>query len=156
MAFGGLPRRSAPAFLGSWAYCFKEVADTVGVSTLHGFRSSCPGLAHAWDAAEAALLALGGARRPLPWHDYLAEAEAKQQAVLTAAVSLATKETLLTTLDEESAADLQSNGGTGAGGFLQLPAEGVKPMPEAHFLVSLCDRLLLPVCPEGAHCKHRC
>ena len=33
--------------------------------------------------------------------------------------------------------------------------EQPKPMPDQHFLVALLDRLRLPVCPEGATCKHR-
>ena len=28
-------------------------------------------------------------------------------------------------------------------------------MPDGHFLCCLCDRLLLPVCQEGARCQHR-
>ena len=28
-------------------------------------------------------------------------------------------------------------------------------MPDQHFTISLRDRLLLPVCPEGARCQHR-
>ena len=37
-----------------------------------------------------------------------------------------------------------------------LPTQdGMVAMPDEHFRVALCDRLLLPVCQEGARCQHR-
>ena len=155
LAFGGIRRRSASAFLASWAFCFKEVAGVVGVSTLQGFRSRCPGVAGVLDVAETTLRTQGGNRgRALPWEDYLAEPAEKLQASFAAEISETLKESLLNGLGDEDAADLHSNGGTGAGGFLLPPAEGVMVLPDDHFTLALRDRLLLPICPEGACCKH--
>ena len=54
---------------------------------------------------------------------------------------------------------MRSYGGPGAGGFLEPPVpfedEPVKLMPDSHFILMLQDRLRLPVCPEGAVCKHQ-
>ena len=56
LAFGGIRRGSASAFLASWAFCFKEVAGVVG---LQGFRSRCPGVAGVLDVAETTLRTQG-------------------------------------------------------------------------------------------------
>jgi hypothetical protein len=54
---------------------------------------------------------------------------------------------------------VRSAGGPSAGGFLEPPVlfedQVPKFMPEQHFLLSLKDRLLLPLCPPGALCQHR-
>jgi len=156
LAFGGLRQRSAAAFLASWAFCFKEVAGVVGVSTLQGFRAKCSGVAGALAAAEVSLRSHGGNHgAPLPWHEYLTEPAPKLQGLFAGAVSEASRGSLLGRLSDEDAADVQSNGGTGAGSFLLPPTEGAMVLPNAHFLVTLRDRLLMPVSPEGATCKHR-
>ena len=88
LAFGGVRRRSAAAFLASWAFCFKEVAGVVGASSLQGFRARCPGIANVIAAAEASLRGQGGnGGAALPWHDYLAEASPKQQAAFGVEIS---------------------------------------------------------------------
>ena len=58
-------------------------------------------------------------------------------------------------MSEADAADARSHGGPGASTFLLPSLEGVRAMPDSHFRVALCDRLLLPVCREGDRCKHR-
>ena len=105
--------------------------------------------------AETTLRTQGGNRgRALPWEDYLAEPTEKLQASFAAEISETLKESLFNGLGDEDAADLHSNGGTGAGGFPLPLAEGVMALPDDHYILSLRDRLLLPVCPEGACCKH--
>ena len=62
-------------------------------------------------------------------------------------------------LSQDDKVDLRSAGGPGAGGFIEPPVlfedEEAKPMPDQHFLVSVRDRLRLPVCPPQATCQHR-
>ena len=50
----------------------QEVAELLGVSSVAGFRASCPGIAAALESAEADLRARGGnGGDQLPWHSYL-------------------------------------------------------------------------------------
>ena len=60
-------------------------------------------------------------------------------------------------LGEAEAADVHSNGGPGAGAYLLPTPEGSNALaqPDSHFRINLRDRLLMPVCPEGATCRHR-
>jgi len=156
LALGGLARRSAPAYLGSWALCLKPVAALLGVSTVAGFRAKCPGIAGALDAAEATLLAAGGnGGRPLAWLRYLQDEAPKQQGLWGKEISNECHKRLLATLPEADAADFLSQGGTGAGTWLLPAKDGVPLMPDGHFSVALRNRLLLPVCQEGARCQHR-
>jgi len=156
LAFGGARARSASAFLASWALCLRQVAQLLGTSSMDGLSASCPHVCTAWRAAEADLRARGGSGgRALPWHAFLEEATPKLQGVWSEQVSECAKDQLLAALSDESAADVHSNGGTGAGGFAQLGSECVPCMPRAHFVVTLRDRLLLPLSPEGARCQHR-
>ena len=55
LAFAGVARRSAPAFVGSWALNLQVVADLLGVASVAGFRAKCPTVAADMDRAEAAL-----------------------------------------------------------------------------------------------------
>jgi hypothetical protein len=157
LAFGGARARSSSAFLASWALCLRQVAQLLGASSMDGLSASCPNVCTAWRAAEADLRARGGSGgRALLWHSFLEEATPKLQGVWSQQVRECAKDQLLTTLSDEAAADVQSNGGTGAGGFAQLgsDSECVPCMPQAHFVVTLRDRLLLPLSPEGARCQH--
>ena len=45
LAFGGLAARSAPAFIGSWALCLKDVASQLGVASMAGLAAKCPATA---------------------------------------------------------------------------------------------------------------
>ncbi len=67
------------------------------------------------------------------------------------------KRDLIASLGDEDAADVNSNGGPGAGAYLLPTPEGanVHAQPDSHFRISLRDRLLMPVCPDGATCRHR-
>jgi len=158
LAYGGARARSSSAFLASWALCLHQVAELLGASSMDGLSASCPNVCTAWRAAEADLRARGGSGgRALLWHSFLEEAAPKLQGVWSQQVRECAKDQLLTTLSDEAAADVQSNGGAGAGGFAQLgsDSECVPCMPQAHFVVTLRDRLLLPLSPEGARCQHR-
>ena len=115
LAFGGLPRRSAPAFLGSWALNLQHVADLLGVATVEGFQARCPTIAAAMARAEAALLAAGGnGGRPLDWLQYLQEGKPKQQGLWSKELSRTCHRELKTSLSEPDAADFLSHGGPGA------------------------------------------
>jgi hypothetical protein len=108
--------------------------------------------------AETALLAEldGSARgRPLDWHAFFREPRSKLQGVWGQESSSNRREALLQTLGDDVAAEVRERGGVSAGSFLLLLAEGAAVMPDAHFLTALRDRLLLPVCEEGACCNHR-
>jgi len=123
---------------------------------MEGFRSKCPTLWGEMARAEAALLAAGAhGGRPLHWLRFLHANVPKQQGLWSKEVSQARAKHLLDACAEEDAADLRSHGGPGAGAFLLPRREGVKSMPDKHFRVALRDRLLLPVCQEGARCQHR-
>ena len=54
LAFGGLPSRSAPAYIGSWALCLSAVAKTLGENSIAGFRARCPHVAQRMRDAQAA------------------------------------------------------------------------------------------------------
>ena len=83
------------------------------------------------------------------------EPAAKLQGIWAKEISESRREALLWALPEEDAADARSHGGPGAGSFLCPPCQGGQAMPDQHFTISLRDRLLLPVCQEGARCQHR-
>jgi hypothetical protein len=132
------------------------VAGLLGVSTLEGFRSRCPGVWASLLEAERELRRLGAnAGRPLPWHDYLRESAPKLQGLWCKEIGITRRGVLLNSLPDEDAADVRNNGGAGAGGFLQPPTEGVVALPDDHLKVLLRDRVLLSVCSEGARCQHR-
>ena len=95
----------------------------------------------------------GGAA--LNWIGWFAEPQAKLQGIWGKEVSAARREALLRSLPDPDAADLRAHGGPGAGSFLLPSTEGIPPMPDEHFKVVLCDRLLLPVCQAGSYCQHR-
>ena len=62
-------------------------------------------------------------------------------------------------LSQDDKVDFRSFGGPGAGAFLEAPVvrEDETPtfVPNAHFIVALRDRLMLPVCPPGSTCHRR-
>ena len=84
LAFGGLPSRSASAFIGSWAMCLADVAKNLQVDSIAGFRARCPSIAHRMDAAEAAAKNNGcfGIRGSMNWQGVLDEAKPKVQSML--------------------------------------------------------------------------
>ena len=49
--FGGLPTRSATAFLGSWCQCLHEVASDLGCHSVAGFQATCPSVAASMERA---------------------------------------------------------------------------------------------------------
>jgi len=156
LAFGGLRERSAAAFLASWALVLKPVAETVGVNSVEGFKSRCGTVWADMERAEAVLRGAGGnGGAALEWFLWFNEPQAGLQAVWGKEVSDWRRGAVLRSLSDPDAADLRSHGGPGAGSFLLPTVEGTTPMPDKHFEVSLCDRLLLPVCQEGARCQHR-
>ena len=85
--------------------------------------------------------------------------KAKLQSFWSAALQEERLKVLRASLSEDDQVDLRTAGGPGAGGFCESPVlfedERPKTMPDQHFIVSLKDRLRLPVCPPGATCKHR-
>ena len=60
-------------------------------------------------------------------------------------------------LEDEGAADVNSNGGPGAGAYLLPTPQGadVPAQPNNRFRINLRDTLLMSVCPAGATCRHR-
>jgi hypothetical protein len=132
------------------------VAETLGVSSVEGFRARCRGVSAAMAEAEAALRLEGaGGGRPLDWHAFFREPTPKLQGVWSKEASGDRREALLQTMGDDLAAEVRERGGVSAGSFLLPPADGVTVMPDDHFLTALRDRLLLPVCEVGACCKHR-
>ena len=106
--------------------------------------------------AERALRAKGGNEgKPLEWIGLLDEPVAKLQGTWGRELSEARRDSLLRSLLGPDAAKVRSHGGPGAGSFLLPSSQGGTEMPDQHFNVSLRDRLLLPVCEEGAQCQHR-
>ena len=156
LAFGGLQDRSAAAFLASWAACLEHVAAQVGAGSLEGFRSRCPSVWADLGRAERDLRTAGGnGGRPLDWTGWFGEASGGLQGIWGQEISACKREALLRGLSDEDAADVRSHGGPGAGSFLLPSQEEIVAMPDGHFQVALCDRLLLPVCQEGARCQPR-
>ena len=156
LAFGGLQDRSAGAFLASWATCLEHVAGQMGAGSLEGFQSRCPSVWADLGLAEQDLRIAGGnGGKPLDWTGWFGEASGGLQGIWGRKASACKREALLRDLLDEDAADVRSHGGPGAGAFLLPTQEGMPAMPDGHFLVALCDRLLLPVCQEGARCQHR-
>jgi len=156
IAFGGFRGRSAPAFLGSWGMVFQEVASGIGVATLEGFSSRCPTVWAEIGRAEQSLRVLGGnGGRALDWGQMIDEPAGKLQGTWAKEISENRREAILWSLPERDAADARPHGGPSAGSFLCPPCLGGKVMRDQHFTVSLRDRLLLPVCQEGARCQHR-
>ena len=94
---------------------------------------------------------------PVNWLTPMEHRVPKMQSMLTKQAAEKQRNEVLALLSEDDACDFQSNGGTGAGAFLQpTPQDSTcTPMPDAHFRTSLCDRLLLPVCPPNSTCQHR-
>ena len=147
---------SHAAFLASWATCLGHVAGQVGAGSLEGFRSRCPSTWADLERAEWDLRIDGGnGGRALDWTGWFGEAPKGLQGIWGRETSACKREALLRGLSDDDAADLRSHGGPGAGAFLLPTQEGMPAMPEEHFRVALCDRLLLPVCQEGARCQHR-
>ena len=156
LALGGVRKRSAPAYLASWCLCLSDVAGLLGVTSLEGFRSRCPGVWTSLSEAERELRTLGAnSGRPLAWNDYLREPAPKLQGLWGKEISIEQRAAMLNALPEEDAVDVRSNGGTGAGSFLLPPTGGVVNLLDDHFNTLLRDRVLLPVCTEGALCQHR-
>ena len=156
LAFGGLRRRSAPAFLASWALVLQQVAGVVGASSLEGFRARCPMVWNELGRAERELREAGGnGGQALNWLSWFEAPAAKLQGVWGRELSACLREAVLRPLPDAVAADVRSHGGPGAGSFLLPAQEGVDPMPNQHFAIALRDRLVLPVCQEGARCQHR-
>ena len=159
LAFGGLPSRSASAFIGSWAMCLADVAKNLQVDSIAGFRARCPSIAHRMDAAEAAAKNNGcfGIRGSMNWQGVLDEAKPKVQSMLGDQIAKANGKKVRSELDDEGIADINTNGGPGAGAFMlpSPPDSKAKTIPSTHFRVLLRDRLLLPVCHPGATCRHR-
>ena len=142
--------------MGSWALNLRPVADLLGVASVEGFHTKCPRIGAEMDKAEEALRQAGGnGGRPVEWLRYLQDSMPKQQAVFAKELSTNLHKEVLGFLGDADAADVQSHGGTGASTFLLPTVDGVKPMPDKHFAVSLRDRLVLPVCREGDRCQHR-
>ena len=159
LAFGGVVERSAQAFLASWALTLKEVAGTLGVASEAGFRARCPSVAQELAKAEEELLRQGATKgERLDWGAFLAEPAPHLQRVWALEAGTCKRDRLLAGMGPEDATDLRSQGGVGAGGFLQ-PYLGeerqCQVLPDAHFQLLLRDRLLLPVCPAGGSCQHR-
>ena len=100
-----------------------------------------------------------GFLQPVDWVALLAEPKAKLQTFWSAKLQELRVEALRSSLSQDDQVDLQSAGGPGAGGFLEVPVlfedAAPKPMPDKHFQLMLRDRLRLPVCPAGATCQHR-
>jgi hypothetical protein len=156
LAFGGLRWRSEAAFLGSWGLVIKEVAAGLGANSLEGFSSRCPTVWADIERAERGLRLRGGnGGRALDWVQMFDQPVPKLQGTWAKEISASRREALLWALPEGDAADARSHGGPGAGSFLCPPCQGGKVMPDPHFIISLKDRLLLPVCQEGARCQHR-
>ena len=93
---------------------------------------------------------------PVNWLTPMEHRVQKMQSMLTKQAAKKQREEVLALLADDDACDFQSNGGTGAGAFLQpTPQDSTcTPMPDAHFR-RLRDRLLLPVCPPNSTCQHR-
>ena len=89
------------------------------------------------------------------WLSWFEAPTAKLKGVWGRELSACLREAVLRSLPDDQAADVRSHGGPGAGSFLLPAQEGVDPMPNQHFAVCLRDRLVLPVCQEGARCQHR-
>ena len=156
LAFGGLRWRSEAAFLGSWGLVIKEVAARLGADSLEGFSSRCPTVWADIGRAERELRLRGGnGSRALDWVQMFDQPVHKLQGTWAKEISASRREAIISGLPEEDAADARSHGGPGAGSFLCPPCQGGKVMPDPHFKISLRDRLLLPVCQEGARCQHR-
>ena len=128
----------------------------LGATSVEGFSSRCPTVWGDLVRAEQVLQAAGGNEgRPLDWARMFAEPASKLQGAWSKEISKSRRTAFLDRLGDEDAAEARSHGGPGAGGFLQPGSEGGAVLPDEHFTVSLCDRLLLPVCQEGACCQHR-
>jgi hypothetical protein len=160
LGFGSASQAAQAAFLGSWALALKDVADSLGVNSWEGFRSRCGPLASTIADAESKLLAeSGGNLQPMDWIGLLSEPKAKLQSNLSAGLQKQRLSELRACLSEDDQVDLRTVGGPGAGGFCEVPVlfedEQPKTMPDQHFIISLKDRLRLPVCPPGATCQHR-
>ena len=147
------------AFLGSWAQVFQDVARVLGVASVEGFRSRCPDIFLAFQAAEAALRAQGALEdAPLDWGAWLGSPAAKRQGAWSKARSAASRAHLLATLDEDGRLALRGTGGPGAGSWLLPRQEGDAAIPDDHYRVSLRMRLHMDICtpwPAGAVCQHR-
>jgi hypothetical protein len=156
-AYGGLCWKAEAAFLGSWGLLLKEIAGSVGATSVEGFRSRCPTVwADIGRAEEALRLCGGNGGEPLDWIRLFGEPVAKLQGTWAKEISHSRRESILRSMpDDEDAADARSHGGPGAGSFLLPSCEECTAMPDQHFKISLRDRLLLPVCQEGARCQHR-
>ena len=101
----------------------------------------------------------GGNLQPLDWIGLLSELRAKLQSCLSAGLQKQRLSNLRASLGEEDQVDLRIAGGPGPGGFCEGPVlfedEQPRTMPDQHFIISLKDRLRLPVGLPGATCQHR-
>ena len=93
----------------------------------------------------------------MDWLSPLKESMPKMQSLLAKQVAARQKQELMDSLGDAEAADVNSNGGPGAGAYLlPTPHDAEVPaQPDSHFRVNLRDRLLMSVCPAGATCRHR-
>ena len=93
------------------------------------------------------------------WVCCLFEPRAKLQGSWGHKLKSLNREVYLDLLSQDDKVDFRSFGGPGAGAFLEAPVvrEDETPtfVPNAHFIVALRDRLMLPVCPPGSTCHRR-
>jgi hypothetical protein len=160
LGLGSAEAAVAAAYLGSWALTLHHITETMGVTSYEGFRTRCTLVTDSIDRAETRLREQGGGQvEPIDWLDYVRRSREKMQGAWSRKAREKDRDKFLSTLSTDERVDFRSNGGPGAGGFLEPPVvrDDMKAasMPDAHFEVMLRDRMRLPVCPAGSRCQHR-
>ena len=105
--FGGLPTRSAVAFLGSWHQCLHEVAADLGCESVAGFQAGCPNVAASMERAAHHASNLGCFNgKGMDWLSPLKESMPKMQRLLAKQVAAQQKKDLMSSLGDDEAADV--------------------------------------------------
>ena len=144
----------------SFVVVLPEVAASVGTVSWATFSQQCGSVGDSIRKAEECMAQLGKGQLTAPdWVCCLFEPRAKLQGSWGHKLKSLNREVYLDLLSQDDKVDFRSFGGPGAGAFLEAPVvrEDETPtfVPNAHFIVALRDRLMLPVCPPGSTCHRR-
>jgi len=67
LGFGGLPRTTSCAYLGSWFLCLEHVAKHLGAHSWATFSAKCPSVIAQMDRASSQAVGIGALSRPVDW-----------------------------------------------------------------------------------------
>jgi hypothetical protein len=145
---------SASAFVASWAENAPKISRRLGLVSAHALLERMPDIKAAFLRAVSFCRVHGAADASL--EGLLVEDERhKVQAHLCGAITNHRRRALLGILPEGQQARLRSGGGPGAAAWLNPPTKAAHRLNDDVCKLSLRNRLLLDISPDGATCTHQ-